>query len=95
MLDSKRIIVQRTLSCWKDYFPPNKADNIFLQQLNKFVNYDVQENLELAKRNAHTFEYGDAKNKLHIFNSTDFSRCYKIVQHDDTLKLKPGKFCDV
>ena len=79
MLDSKRIIAQRALSYCKDNFPPHKADRIFLQKSSKFVNYDIQANLELDKLNANTFECGDTKNKMHAFNANDLSRNHKIM----------------
>ena len=52
-LASRRIIAKRVLSYCKDDFPPKKIDKIFLEQLSKCVNYDVQANIELAKLNSH------------------------------------------
>ena len=51
-LVSKRIIVQRALHCCKDDLTPHNADQIFLQQLSKSMDYEIQENLALAKLNA-------------------------------------------
>ena len=52
------------------------------------MDYGIQKILELAKLNAHIFEYDDAKNKSHSFNAKDLSMHCKIMQYDDELTLK-------
>ena len=92
MLESKRIIVQRTLSCCKEDFPPHRVDRMFLQQLRKCADYDAQENLELDKLNAHVLDHAAIKSSICNFDANTLSHCYKIMQRDEKLILESGQF---